>query len=108
MLCCVALRCGLTVLIGFGCCWQLGARALTHSCCAVVRCAVLLQSELASLQTTLAREQGAAQNATGRLAVLEASLAEQQVGVSLPPHQCAPCVPSLPQHQLLWRDVDSS
>lgn len=41
-------------------------------CCCV-------QSEVASLQTSLAREQGTAQNATGRLAVLEASLAEQQV-----------------------------
>lgn len=69
-----------------------------HTHPAVLWCAVLLQSELASLQTTLAREQGAAQNATGRLAVLEASLAEQQVGVSLPPLRppgvrpvCLPC-----------------
>lgn len=56
-------------------------RTRPHTHFAVLCCALLVQSELASLQTTLAREQGAAQNATGRLAVLEASLAEQQVGV---------------------------
>jgi hypothetical protein len=41
------------------------------------------QSEVAGLQTNLAREQGTAQNATGRLAVLEASLAEQLVRLSV-------------------------